>query len=141
MSSLSLTAASEIAALRDIYSSTIGLTWFVNLQWPTTTQTVPTFNPCCWVGVTCVNYFGIGVRVAELNLAHNNLKGSLPNSIGQLPFLNKLYETTDKDKKCIFSDFFFLSSFWPPLHRFLHNNKIAGGLPQSMSSLTRLELL
>lgn len=89
-SSLSLTVANEIAALRDIYSSTVGFSWLVNLQWPPTTQPVPTFNPCCWVGVTCVNYFGVGVRVAELNLAHNNLKGSLPNSIGNLPFLNKL---------------------------------------------------
>ena len=42
-----------------------------------------------------------------------------------------------------FFDFFFLFFFLfvSPCHRFLHNNKIAGGLPASMSSLTRLELL
>jgi hypothetical protein len=89
-STLSLTNPTEIAALREIYSSTVGFGWFVNLQWPTQQQAVPTFNPCCWVGVTCVNYIGIGVRVAELNLAHNNLKGSLPDSIGSLVYLNKL---------------------------------------------------
>jgi hypothetical protein len=92
-STLSLTYGVEIAALRDIYSSTVGFGWFVNLQWPTAQQVTPTYNPCCWVGVTCVNYFGVGVRVAELNLAHNNLKGTLPDSIGSLTFLNKLYAT------------------------------------------------
>jgi hypothetical protein len=89
-SSLSLTASGEIAALRDIYSSTVGFSWLVNLQWPTTNQAVPTFNACCWVGVTCSLLVGVGVRVTELNLAHNNLRGSLPNSIGNFQYLNKL---------------------------------------------------
>lgn len=47
-------------------------------------------DPCCWLGVTCKTVAGGQVRVTELNLAYNNLRGSLPNTISNMQYLAKL---------------------------------------------------
>ena len=87
---LVLTNQQEIAALRDLYKSAGGFTWKVNTQWPRESDAVPTYNACCWIGITCTRYRNIGVRVTEINLAHNNLRGTLPDSLRNLEYLTSL---------------------------------------------------
>ena len=87
---LQLNNAREQQALIDIYQATQGFTWRVNLQWPQAGENPPIYDPCCWVGVTCKIVSGAGVHVFELNLAHNNLRGTLPEAIGNLDYLTKL---------------------------------------------------
>ena len=66
-------------ALVDLYNNTNGAAWAKHTNW-LTTQPVST-----WFGVILS-----GDRVVQINLPNNNLKGSLPVSIGNLNALQVL---------------------------------------------------
>ena len=86
---LVLNNAQEQQALLALYQATQGFTWRINLQWPAANENPPIYDPCCWIGVSC-RFVSGSVHVFEINLAHNNLRGTLPESLANLPYLEKL---------------------------------------------------
>ena len=71
--------ASERAALLNLYTSTNGGTWYINTNWNGAVGT-----ECTWFGVTCN---GAESTVTGIGLGVNNLTGSLPNVLSDLPNL------------------------------------------------------
>jgi len=90
----------EKQALLDLYTATDGEQW--NKSWDVNT---PVAN---WYGVTVTKN-----KVTEINLMFNNLKGEIPNSIGNLKNINKLE---------------------------LSFNQLDGTLPESLGKLKELEI-
>lgn len=73
---------SECQALLDIYTDTNGPSWNSNSNWYTDT------NVCLWYGVGCTTADGSGfAHVKTLDIDTNNLNGSIPSTIADLPFL------------------------------------------------------
>jgi hypothetical protein len=70
-------SSQEKKVLTDLYSSTKGAQWKVT--WDLNT---PVYK---WYGVRVENG-----KVVALNLFNNNLQGVLPNSLGNLPYLEEL---------------------------------------------------
>ena len=68
---------SERDALIALYNATNGTGWTNKTGWETATLD----TECTWYGVTCS---GNG-HVSELKLYHNNLAGTLPAELGDLP--------------------------------------------------------
>jgi len=91
----------QCQALVDLYDNTNGAGWTSTTGWKLET------NPCIWSGVTC-----LGVNVVQLNIANNNLTGSIPSTIGNLTQLTAL---------------------------FLSNNFLVGSIPPAIGNLTQLE--
>ena len=78
----------QVTALQALYKSTGGAKWFFNDNWMSAS------DPCTgqWYGVTCEYGSPQGTNVIQLNLAHNNLMGTLPDpEMGDLVRLHKLY--------------------------------------------------
>ncbi len=80
----------EIAALRDLYTSTNGANWTNNTGWPSA--------PTEWDTITSVDqvtgWHGITVEngdVTRISLNSNGLMGSLPQTIGNLSELKRLW--------------------------------------------------
>ena len=73
------TSSAECAGLESLYYSTGGLNWIEQSGW------LSNSIPCEWPGVSCT-----GEEVTSLELADNNLSGSLPEEIGGLAHLNVL---------------------------------------------------
>lgn len=90
------------SALLALYKSTGGLNWFN--KWDT-----GQCNVCLWPGIVCA-----GDRVTELHLPSNNLVGSLPAEIGDLPYLEVIS---------------------------LHDNQLTGGIPLEIGQLSKLKAL
>ncbi len=116
---------SECAALRAFYESTDGPGWKDQRGWLTTEQV------CDWHGVVCTSG-----HVTAISLNYNELTGSLPAQIGDLPELHTL------------SGYFnHLAGPLPPelaeashLQRvILHDNLLEGSLPPEWGGLTELE--
>ena len=93
----------EKLALIALYNATNGDNWINNTNWLTE---VPVKN---WNGITVS-----GNKVVELDLAYNNLTGTLPSEIGDLEHLEFL-------------------SFW--------ENSISGILPTEIGNLTELRVV
>ena len=70
---------SECDVLAAIYNSMVGYNWTTHTNWMITVM------PCNWYGITCS-----GGHVTEIDLQSNNLTGSIPTSIGALPYLTSL---------------------------------------------------
>ncbi len=69
-------------ALLDLYTSTNGGSWNVDTNWNTDKDL------CTWYGIKClVHQHNV---TTEINLPGNNLKGSIPSSIGTFIDLKKL---------------------------------------------------
>ena len=60
--------------MRLLHTATNGPYWNSNTNWCTTV------DHCSWEGVECVSG-----RVAVISLQSNNLEGTLPTELGQLP--------------------------------------------------------
>lgn len=69
----------ECQALEALYTSAGGAQWYDKGGWITTN------TPCSWYGVTCQ-----AGRVSEIDLANNNLAGSLPAQLSNLTNLRVL---------------------------------------------------
>jgi|GEM_PF-3837564 len=96
----------ERAALVALYEATNGPDWIHQDGW-----LGPPGTECDWHGVTCDKS---QTHVTIIRLTSNQLRGPLPDEIGQLTFL----ETLD-----------------------LQINELAGTLPRNMANLTRLKTL
>ena len=94
--------ASERAALVALYNATNGSSWTNKTNWLSADENT-------WFGVTVT-----GCRVTNLFLTTNNLTGSIPTEIGDLPALQTLQ---------------------------LENNLLAGSIPTSIGNLTNLTSL
>ncbi|MBQ4820656.1 immunoglobulin domain-containing protein [Aquimarina sp. MMG016] len=70
----------ERQALVDLYNATNGLNWTNNNNWNTDTPV------CSWYGVTVREG-----KVVKLELANNNVSGTIPASIGNLTALEELH--------------------------------------------------
>ena len=72
--------AEDKAALEAFYDATNGSSWTINTNWKTGAQL------STWEGVTTD---GVG-RVTAVWLAYNNLSGTIPPELGNLPELRQL---------------------------------------------------
>lgn len=71
---------SECLALEAFYVATVGDNWITNTGW------LQSLTPCNdWYGVVCV-----GSNVRAIELASNNVSGTLPTELGDLQLLGKL---------------------------------------------------
>ncbi len=73
------TNTQDSLALVDLYNSAGGVNWTNHTNW---LSKLPVSS---WYGVTEYNW-----RVTSISLAANNLKGTLPTSLGNLPYLTTL---------------------------------------------------
>jgi Leucine-rich repeat (LRR) protein len=106
---------SEIAALQDLYDATDGDSWSWDGAGTIWNFTNP--NPCIdeWQGVTCSQVLSDGyMHVTALDLNAYGLAGSIPDSVGQLTQLVRL---------------------------FLSLNLLSGSIPDSIGQLTQLATL
>jgi hypothetical protein len=114
----------DCAALQDFAASLTYKGWKNNKNWMSS-QTV-----CSWAGVSCSSG-----RVTGLNLQSNNLKGTWPDSIGNLTKLSSLQLDGTQPSSyagCVDTDFSysaFPSSFWSltEMSVFLAENACLGG--------------
>jgi len=97
---------SERGALIALYKNAQGGAWTNNSGW-----LGPSGTECNWYGVACDEQRS---HVSALNLYDNNLTGSIPPEIGNLPYLAYLY---------------------------LDQNNLSGEIPGEIGSLSRLEVL
>ncbi|MCA9330484.1 fibronectin type III domain-containing protein, partial [Candidatus Saccharibacteria bacterium] len=136
---------SECEALVALYSSTNGMNWSNNSGW------LMSNTPCDWYGLTCENG-----HVTKVQLENNQLSGSLPSQLGNLPELFTLYlyennltgeipaelgALTHLDELILFSNA--LSGAIPPTlgslaqvrYVLLNNNELTGEIPQELGDL------
>jgi len=117
----------ECEALTTLYNSTDGPNWTNDNDWLVTT------TPCNWYGVTC--YLG---HVIQIDLTSNQLNGSIPPDLQNLPNLVYLYLRSNQ-----------LSGTIPPelgnlpnlLDLWLAANQLDGTIPQSLGNLSNLKTL
>jgi Leucine-rich repeat (LRR) protein len=117
----------ECEALVTLYNSTTGVNWTNKTGW------LATNTPCTtpWYGIKCS-----GGRVSEIQLATNNLKGSIPAAIGSFPGLTSLGLRANQ-----------LSGPLPPqignltalTQLTLGENQLTGEIPATIGSLVNLE--
>ena len=88
------TSSSEREALIEFYHATGGDDWVDNDGW------LENDNACTWTGIQCIDG-----RIARIELARNNLTGSLPTSLSQFAKLRTLQ---------------------------LHGNRLQGSLPDTL---------
>ena len=125
------TPQSEIDALMALYDSTGGDFWYNNTNWgvgdPATNN---------WYGVVC-NASG---NVDQIYLDNNNLSGTLPESISDLPALRIIYMRFNAITGPLPDSLTSLSNLTTLL---LDGNQISGSIPSdigSMSSMVNLQL-
>ena len=95
--------AAEREALTAFYINTDGDNWTDRAGW------LVSADPCRWFGVACT-----GGRVFRLIMESNNLAGSIPAELGNLPALNDLR---------------------------LNSNNLTGSIPAELGNLTALSIL
>lgn len=116
-------------ALVDLYNSTSGAAWTNRTNWTVAA------DECTWYGVTCD---AAHTTVQGLQITGNNLKGSLPGSLGNLTGLQSLNLAANQISGSIPSQLFALSS----LHLInLNLNQLSGPIPAQLSSLFSLQNL
>ena len=117
----------DCEALVDLYNSTNGKDWSFKTNWLSNKPVAEWL----WVGVS-------GSRVVTLKLNSNNLKGSIPSSIGNLTQLKELELYGNKLGGQIPSTIGNLSQL-ERLHLF--NNQLSGYIPNSIGNLKQLNEL
>ena len=107
------TPASEVAALRDFYGALGGDGWLDSDGWNSARDPCGGSEP--WYGITCSNASTSGAtHVVGITLESNQLDGTLPASLANLPRLRTLD---------------------------LESNQVAGTTPEAICALRELETL
>jgi len=114
----------EISALEDLYWSTNGPHWTDNKNWLNG-------DPCTnkWVGVVC----DPRGHIVELFLNNNQLRGSIPATIG---ILDDMYEMSLDSNQlsgsipATIGNIYGLDGLW------LYNNQLSGSIPATIGSLS-----
>ncbi|MEM7130967.1 MAG: C13 family peptidase [Chloroflexota bacterium] len=110
-----------------LYSETDGSNWRTNSGW------LQTNSPCGWHGVSC-----LGSRVTELDLNTNQLRGSIPEELGQLSNLTKLVLLINELSGSIPTELGQLSNLTELV---LFDNKLSGSIPAELGQLSNLTFL
>ena len=83
------TPASEVAALRDFYGALGGDGWLDSDGWSSARDPCDGSEP--WYGITCSDASSSGAtHVVDITLGSNQLDGTLPASLADLPRLRTL---------------------------------------------------
>lgn len=120
----------ECEALVIFYNSTNGFNWTNNTNWLTISSSV---DVCDWYGVTCS-----GNNVIYLQLADNQLSGSIPAHIGNLTNLTYIYLSNNQLSGEIPAQIGNLTNLGSLL---LSQNQLSGGIPAQIGNLTNLTQL
>jgi hypothetical protein len=117
---------SERSALIALYDATDGSSWTDNSGW-----LGPFDTECTWFGITCegVDY------VTSIDLHANNLSGSLPPELADLPHLRQIKLYSNQLTGSIPSHLGDLSSL-ERLH--LYDNQLTGSIPPELANSTTL---
>jgi uncharacterized repeat protein (TIGR03803 family) len=127
--------ASEYSALTDLYNFTGGSDWNQSYGW---------LDPAAdyWYGLTVSpRYYDASWNlvansdVSDLNLSYNNLVGTIPDSIGNLPLLAQFLLNNNGLSGTIPDSFAGLTNLNSAS---LSGNSLTGGLPAGIGSLTQL---
>ncbi|AIZ43365.1 T9SS type B sorting domain-containing protein [Cellulophaga baltica] len=131
----------EKAALQAFYTATGGSNWTSETDADPTNDwdfSGPVTND--WYGITISggNVISINMNPTLVNTGNNNLTGTLPNEIGDFPFLTSLVLTAENLSGTIPPSLYFLNSL-----RVLNlgRNNFSGTLPPQISQLTNLTSL
>lgn len=121
--------ASERAALMEFYNTTGGSGWPKQAGWGTGASI------CTWEGVICDSE---NTTVESLNLIANNLSGSIPPQVVNLPNLKQLFLSENNLTGTIPTQLGSLSA----LTRLeMYSNNLTGPIPDSLGSLSNLDTL
>lgn len=126
----------ECIALERLYENTFGEDWFEQTGWLRANQ------PCTWFGVTC-NSKEWPRNVIKIELIDNNVGGSLPGELGNLPFLEELIIENRSQRGGIKQLSDILPSTLGAARSLrvikLGQNQIRGAVPQEFGRLKNLE--
>lgn len=75
----------EAGALKALYHATGGMSWSQRTNWMDDSKPI-----CSWYGIKCSGGSVDNNTVIEIVLGNNNLEGTMPSAIWQLPFLTNL---------------------------------------------------
>ena len=117
----------ECDAVADLYELTFGDTWTLQTNW------FVIEDPCVWYGITCS-----GGHVTEIDLASNNLGGTLPASLGNLPNLGQLNLGHNLITGAIPPELGDLASIW---NLILTDNLFSDFIPSELANATTLSIL
>jgi len=117
---------SQKSILEELYESTNGTLWRTKTNW-----LVAGTSECNWYGVSC----DAEGYVSRLSLSSNSLAGSIPSSIGQLPYLDQLYMSGNALSGSIPSEIGMLQSL-----RYIdvQFNSLSGSIPSEIGNLAQL---
>jgi Leucine-rich repeat (LRR) protein len=124
----------ERQALHDLYDSTDGPNWYnYGTRWDFSN---PNANPCDehWYRVTC----SVDFHIIGLYLYSSNLRGTIPETIGQLSSLQDLWLFGNHLTSIIPSAMGQLSSI---LSLLLNSNQLIGSIPETICQLSSLQSL
>ncbi len=117
--------AGDYLALVDLYNATGGENWFSNANW------LSSDSVQLWKGLSVKNY-----RVSSINLANNNLMGTLPETLGNLNACETLTLSNNKLNN-LGSGIGNLSA----LMRLDVSNNLLSNIPSTIGELKKLEIL
>jgi hypothetical protein len=118
----------ECEALAALYDSTDGPGWTDNSGW------LLTDTPCSWFGILC----SPPGHVSHIDLGNNNLAGSIPSQLGNLPGLDFLQLGYNHIEGSIPPQLGNLSNL---TSLSVHDNNLGGPIPPELGSLPALERL
>uniref|UniRef100_A0A7S2NR12 Leucine-rich repeat-containing N-terminal plant-type domain-containing protein n=1 Tax=Leptocylindrus danicus TaxID=163516 RepID=A0A7S2NR12_9STRA len=120
---------SQKSILEELYEATNGTLWRIKTNWLVTGT-----SECSWYGISCE----AEGYVSRLYFYDNFLAGSIPSSIGQLPYLDQLYMPRNTLSGSIPSEIGMLQS----LRYFdVQYNSLSGSIPSEIGKLTQLYYL
>ncbi len=127
----------ECNALIDLYNKTDGENWeyrrgYRNGSWQYTTDWNVTNTPCSWYGIGCDSGHVTEIFLHEIN----SVSGTIPDSLGNLGHLRKLYLSNSQLSGSIPDSFQNLSNL-QVLH--LSSNQLSGAIPDWLGNLNNLQ--
>lgn len=130
----------DYKALRDLYLSTGGDSWFDRTGWPDATTFIN--NATVPLGTDMSTWYGVVLngngRISELDIGENQLIGTIPASIDGLAEINGLYLYDNQLSGSIPSEIGNLSNLIELDFGF---NELTGNIPPEIGNLINLESL